>query len=338
MSISGTKTKKRILSGVQPTGNLHMGTYIGALMQWRANQVDYESLFCVVDLHALTVPEAVDPEVLRRNSREISALYIACGIDPEISNIFVQSDVHEHAELSWILGCVTPLGWLYRMTQFKTKSDKRDSVGSGLLTYPVLQAADIVLYEADQVPVGQDQKQHIEIAREIAQRFNHLFGDLLTIPEPMIPKMGAKVMGLDDPSRKMSKSIGMEVKGHSIGLLDPPKVARKAIMRAVTDSGNDIRFDHASPGVLNLLTLYEVLTDESRESIEARFSGKGYGHLKKDVADVVIATLEPIQARFTELMNEPGYLDGILDKGAERARSIAAPVLTAVKQAVGLGR
>ncbi len=338
MSVSGTKTKKRILSGVQPTGNLHLGGYIGALTQWVEHQADYDSLFCVVDLHALTVPEAVDPVQLRAKNREISALYLACGIDPEVSTVFVQSDVHEHAELGWILGCVTPLGWLYRMTQFKTKSDRRDSVGSGLLTYPVLQAADILLYETDQVPVGQDQKQHIEIAREIAQRFNHLFGETLTVPDVMIPKTGAKVMGLDDPERKMSKSVGLEVKGHSVGLLDSPKVARKAIMRAVTDSGNDIRFEHASPGVLNLLTIYEVLSGESRESIEARFAGKGYGHLKKDVADVVLATIEPIQERYSALVNEPGYLDGILDRGAERARSIAAPVLAAVKQAVGLGR
>jgi len=331
------KSKPRILSGLQPTGKIHIGNYVGAIKQWCAHQADYESLFCVVDLHALTIPEAVDPKALRDKTREISALYLACGIDPEVSTIFVQSDVHEHAELSWILGCMTPLGWLYRMTQFKTKSDKRESVGLGLLAYPVLQAADIVLYDADQVPVGEDQKQHLELARDVAQRFNQLFGETLTVPDVMIPKLGARVMGLDDPSAKMSKSVGEQIKGHSIGLLDPPKVIRKAIMRAVTDSGNEVRFEHASPGLLNLLTLYQVLSGDSREAIESRFAGRGYGHLKKDVADLVLATLEPIQSRWQEIVTDEGYLDGILEAGAERARSIASQVLVRVKDAVGLG-
>lgn len=335
---ASAKTKPRILSGVQPTGKIHIGNYIGALRQWRDHQSDFDSLFCVVDLHALTIPEAIDPKVLRQKNREISALYVACGIDPDVSTIFIQSDVHEHAELGWILGCVTPLGWLYRMTQFKTKSDQRESVGSGLLTYPVLQAADIVLYDADQVPVGQDQKQHLELARDVAQRFNMLFGETLTVPDVMIPKAGARVMGLDDPTAKMSKSVGETVKGHSIGLLDPPKTIRKAIMRAVTDSGTEVNFEEISPGLRNLLTLYEVLSGDSKEAIETRFAGKGYGHLKKDVADVVLATIEPVQERHKQLMEEPGYLDGILDKGAQRAQSIAAEVLGRVKEAVGLGR
>ncbi|MEM7154822.1 MAG: tryptophan--tRNA ligase [Myxococcota bacterium] len=338
MSTPATKTKPRILSGVQPTGNIHLGNYIGAIRQWCAHQADFDSLFCVVDLHALTIPEVVEPEVLKRKNREISALYLACGIDPEVSTIFVQSDVHQHAELGWILGCVTPLGWLYRMTQFKTKSDKRESVGTGLLTYPVLQAADIVLYDADQVPVGQDQKQHIELARDVAQRFNQLFGDTLTVPDVMIPKAGARIMGLDDPTSKMSKSVGAEVKGHAIGMLDTPKQIRKAIMRAVTDSGTEVDFSAISPGIRNLLTLYEVLSGESKEAIEGRFAGKGYGHLKKDVAEVVLGTIEPVQARWKELMDDPGYLDGVLDRGAERARGIAAEVLGRVKVAVGLGR
>ena len=338
MATPATKTKPRILSGVQPTGNIHLGNYIGVIRQWCAHQADYDSLFCVVDLHALTIPEAVEPEVLRRKNREISALYLACGIDPEVSTIFVQSDVHQHAELSWILGCVTPLGWLYRMTQFKTKSDKRESVGTGLLTYPVLQAADIVLYDADQVPVGQDQKQHIELARDVAQRFNQLFGETLTVPDVMIPKAGARIMGLDDPTAKMSKSVGAEVKGHAIGMLDTPKQIRKAIMRAKTDSGTEVDFSAISPGLRNLLTMYEVLSGESKEAIEARFAGKGYGHLKKDVADVVLGAIEPVQARWKEWMDEPGYLEGVLDRGAERATSIAAEVCGRVKAAVGLGR
>jgi len=334
-----TKTKPRILSGVQPTGGIHIGNYVGALSVWAQQQDAYDCLFCVVDLHALTIPEAIEPAKLRRETREVCALYLACGIDPDKSTIFVQSEVHEHAELCWILSCLTPLGWLYRMTQFKSKSEKRESVGTGLLTYPVLQAADILLYHADQVPVGQDQKQHIEIARDIAQRFNQMFGETLTVPDVMIRKSGARIMGLDDPSAKMSKSTGQAVKGHAVGMLDTPKAIKKALGRAVTDSGMEFRFEHASPGVLNLLTLYEVFTSKPRDEIEAHFTAKGgYGYLKVEVAEAIIATLEPIQKRWRELMDEPTYLDGVLDKGAEKARGIASGVLADVKQAVGLGR
>lgn len=335
---SATKTKPRILSGVQPTGKIHLGNYVGALSVWREQQDAYDCLFCVVDLHAITLPEAVRPDELRRKTREVCALYLACGIDPERSTIFVQSEVHEHAELAWVLSCVTPLGWLHRMTQFKTKSEHRESVGTGLLTYPVLQAADIVLYQADQVPVGQDQKQHIELARDVAQRFNQLFGETLTVPDVMIRKTGARIMGLDDPSAKMSKSTGETVKGHSIGLLDTPKAIRKALGRAVTDSGNEVRFEHASAGVINLLTIYEVLTGTPRDEIEQHFEGRGYGHLKMEVADAVVAALEPVQQRWHEIMEDPAYLDRVLDRGAERARTIASAVLRDVKSAVGLGR
>jgi tryptophanyl-tRNA synthetase len=335
---SATKTKPRILSGVQPTGSIHLGNYVGALMVWRELQDAYDCLFCVVDLHAITIPEVVRPDELRRKTREVCALYLACGIDPERATIFVQSEVHEHAELAWVLGCVTPLGWLHRMTQFKSKSESRESVGTGLLTYPVLQAADIVLYQADQVPVGQDQKQHVELARDVAQRFNQLFGDTLTVPDVMIRKTGARIMGLDDPTAKMSKSTGEKVKGHGIGLLDSPKTIRKALGRAVTDSGNEVRFEHASPGVINLLTIYEVLTGKPRPEIEQHFEGRGYGHLKMEVADVVIATLEPVQQRWQQIMDDRAYLDGVLDRGAERARTIASQVLRDVKAAVGLGR
>lgn len=339
MSSTATKTKPRILSGVQPTGQIHLGNYVGALSVWRDQQDDHECFFCVVDLHALTIPEAVDPEALRRKTREVCALYLACGIDPDKSTIFVQSEVHEHAELCWLLGCLTPLGWLYRMTQFKTKSDKRESVGTGLLTYPVLQAADILLYQADQVPVGQDQKQHIELARDVAQRFNQMFGDKLTVPDVMIRKSGARIMGLDDPTAKMSKSTGEAVKGHAVGLLDKPKAIRKAFGRAVTDSNLEFRFDHASPGVVNLMTIYEVFTGKPREEIEAHFAAKGgYGHLKMEVADVVTAAFEPIQTRWREIMDDTAYLDGVLDRGAERAREIASGVLDEVKRAMGMGR
>jgi tryptophanyl-tRNA synthetase len=335
---SATKSKPRILSGLQPTGKIHLGNYVGAISVWRELQDAYDCLFCVVDLHAITIPEVVHPDELRRKTREVCALYLACGIDPERSTIFVQSEVHEHAELAWVLGCVTPLGWLYRMTQFKTKSEQRQSVGTGLLTYPVLQAADIVLYQADQVPVGQDQKQHVELARDVAQRFNQLFGQTLTMPAPMIRQAGARIMGLDDPSAKMSKSTGEKVPGHAIGLLDSPKAIRKAFGRAVTDSGNEVRFEHASPGVLNLLTIYEALTGKPRAEIEQGFEGRGYGHLKMAVADAVIAGLEPVQQRFHEIMDDPAWLDGVLDRGAERARAIASQVLRDVKSAVGLGR
>ncbi|MCX4244349.1 tryptophan--tRNA ligase [Paraliomyxa miuraensis] len=338
MASATSKEKPRILSGVQPTGRIHLGNYLGALSVWREQQDGYECLFCVVDLHALTIPEVVRPDELRRKTREVCALYLASGIDPERSTIFVQSEVHEHAELAWVLGCVTPLGWLHRMTQFKTKSDQRESVGTGLLTYPVLQAADIVLYQADQVPVGQDQKQHIELARDVAQRFNQLFGETLTVPDVMIREVGARVMGLDDPTAKMSKSVGEKVKGHAIGLLDSPKAIRKAFGRAVTDSGNVARFEDASPGVLNLLTIYRAITGKPREEIEATFDGQGYGHLKMAVADVVLAELEPLQQRWKEIMDDPTYLDGVLDRGAERAREIASKVLVDVKRAVGLGR
>jgi tryptophanyl-tRNA synthetase len=336
-SNTSSDKKPRVLSGVQPTGKVHIGNYIGALSLWAENQDRYDSLFCVVDLHALTIPEAIKPDDLRSKSREVAALYIACGIDPAKSSVFLQSEVHEHAELCWILNCVTPLGWLHRMTQFKSKSAQLESVGTGLLTYPVLQAADILIYEANFVPVGDDQRQHIELTREIAQRFNFMFSETLVLPEALIRETGARIMAFDDPTTKMSKSIGEKVQGHSIGVLDPPKVIKKTIMRAVTDSGNEVRFEHAGAGVLNLLSLYQALTGEPREKIEAHFEGRGYGALKKEVVEVVVATLEPIRERWQELMADRSQLDAILNQGTERARSIASRVLDRVKQAVGLG-
>ena len=329
--------KRRVFSGVQPTGKVHIGNYVGALSVWAENQDQFENIFCVVDMHALTIPEAIQPQVLRDKTREVAALYVACGIDPQKSTIFVQSDVPAHAELAWILNCVTPLGWLRRMTQFKSKSRSVENIGTGLLDYPVLQAADILLYLTDLVPVGEDQKQHVELTRDIALRFNNLFGEVFVIAEPLIRTSGARIMAFDDPTQKMSKSEGEKKSGHSIGMLDPPERTRETIMKAVTDSGSETRYDHAEPGVKNLLVLYEALTKESKEQIDARFAGKGYGFLKREVADLVVSVLTPIQAKYAEIRSERSYLDKILRDGAQRARELAAPVLAKAKDAVGFG-
>lgn len=329
--------KKRVLSGIQPSGHLHIGNYIGAISVWVANQEIFENYFCVADLHALTIPEAVRPEDLRAKAREAAALYIASGIDPKKSVIFLQSDVPAHPYLGWILTCCTPTGWLERMTQFKAKAALQAAVGTGLLAYPTLQAADILLYQPDYVPVGEDQKQHIELTRDIAQRFNHLFGQFFKLPEPYIRQSGARIMGLDDPMVKMSKSIAEKSKGHAVGLLDQADEVRKAVMSAVTDSGNEVRFEHASPGVLNLLVLYEVLSGESRSTIEERFSSKGYGHLKKVLTDLIVQTLEPIQSRCREITEDSDELDRILGAGAERAREVADRTLAEVRRLTGVG-
>ena len=333
-------TKQRVFSGVQPTGKLHIGNYMGALKQWADHQDDHENIFCVVDLHALTIPEAIDPKAFRAKTLEVAALYLAAGIDPAKSTIFLQSHVHQHAELAWLLNCLTPLGWLYRMTQFKSKAGNNESVGTGLLDYPVLMAADILLYDTHKVPVGEDQKQHIELTRDLAQRINTMFpGAELVIPQPMIPPAGARVMGLDDPTTKMSKSIAETKKGHAIGLLDQASEIKKAIMGAVTDVATvetaECRFEHASPGVRNLLDLYQVLSGQPQDAIEAEFQGQGYGKLKKAVLEQVMATVEPFQARYRDLTASPDYLLSILEQGAERAEAIAEKTLNRVKQALG---
>ncbi len=333
---TNTPTTRRVLSGVQPSGNLTIGNYVGALRQWAREQYNFDSFFCVVDLHAITVP--YDPESLRAKTREVAALYLACGIDPDVSTVFVQSHVPAHSELTWLLNCITPLGWLNRMTQFKDKAAKQqaESVSTGLLDYPVLMAADILLYQAHAVPVGDDQRQHLELTRDVAQRFNHLFGETFTIPEAMIPPTGARIMGLDDPTVKMSKSETSS-EYHAVYLLDEPSKARKKIMRAVTDSGREIRFsrDPEKAGVNNLLELYEALSGETREEIERRFEGQGYGELKKAVADVTVATLEPIQQRYRELTSDAGYIDQLLARGAERAAEIANATLKTVRERMG---
>jgi tryptophanyl-tRNA synthetase len=326
-----TSHPKRVFSGIQPSGNIHIGNYLGAITQWVASQDDYVNVFCIVDLHAITVPQ--DPALLAAKTRELAGLYLACGIDPAKSAIFAQSHLPQHSELTWVLNCVTPVGWLERMTQNKSKSQKQETVLTGLLDYPVLMTADIVLYDTDLVPVGDDQKQHVELARDVAGRFNHLYGETLVVPDVVIRRSAARVMGLDDPTAKMSKSDSGQY--HAVRLLDPPDQARKAIMRAVTDAGSETRFAHASPGVVNLLQIYEVLTGESRPAIEARFAGQGYGTLKRAVADAVIAVLEPIQARYRVYADDPAQLDEILRDGAERVRPIAAATLARVHQALG---
>lgn len=327
----------RAFSGVQPTGRLHLGNYLGAIKPWVNHQHARENIFCVVDLHALTVPEVITPQKLRDNCRNVVAAFLASGIDPAVSSIFIQSHVREHAELAWVLNCVTPLGWLDRMTQFKSKSEGRETVGAGLLTYPVLQAADILLYDADVVPVGEDQKQHIELARDVATRFNHLFGDTLKVPTLSVPPSGARVMGLDDPTVKMSKSIAEVRPNHAVMLDQDLGKARKAIMKAVTDTGCEYDPGKASPGVLNLMATLSAIGGEPVAGIAARFEGRGYGYLKAEVADAVVAELTPVQAEYQRLLNDADYLDGILLRSTAKARGIGEGVMRRVRSAVGIG-
>ena len=325
-----------VLSGIQPNGRLHLRNYIGALSYWVENQSAYHNYLFLADLHALTVPERITATELRKNKREAAALYLASGIDPEKSLIFLQSAVPAHAYLGWIVACATPLGWLERMTQFKSKSKGRSAVGAGLFTYPALQAADILLYDADFVPVGEDQKQHVELTRDVAQRINSLFGECLKIPQPLIRESGARVMGLDDPGEKMSKSLAEERPGHAVGMLDDADTIRRKLRSAKTDLGNDARFDSAGPGVKNLLVIYEVLTKEPRAAIEEKFHGKGYKLLKDEVAEAIIRTLGPLQQRYRALMDDPAHLDAILARGAEQASVVAERTLARVRECLGL--
>ena len=324
--------KPRVLSGIQPTGNLHIGNYLGALKNWVRLQHDYECVFCIVDLHAITVYQ--DPAELRAKIEQTAALFLAAGIDPAISSIVIQSAVPAHAELCWLLTCVTPLGWLERMTQFKDKAAKQESVGDGLLQYPVLMAADILLYQANVVPVGEDQTQHLELTRDIAQRFNSLYGETFVMPETRLPAVGARIMGLDDPEKKMSKSESNA--WHAIGLLDPPELVRKKIMRATTDSLPGVDFDNLGPGVANLLTIHQAFTGWTDEQMRSRFAGMRYGDLKKTVAEAVVAGLEPIQQRYREITGEPGYLKRILRESAERVSPIANSTVRLVKERMGI--
>jgi len=317
---------------MQPTGNLHIGNYLGALKNWVRIQHDYECIFCIVDLHAVTVYQ--DPAELRAKILEIAALYLAAGIDPAESAIMVQSAVPAHAELAWMLTCVTPVGWLERMTQYKMKAAKQESVGDGLLQYPVLMAADILLYQAGIVPVGDDQAQHLELTRDVAQRFNSLYGDTFVVPNTSLPTVGARVMGLDDPTQKMSKSTtGLN---HAVALLDPPAKIRKTIMRATTDSLPGVDFDTAGPGVLNLISIYQAFSGEPDDAIKAKFAGLRYGDLKKQVAEMVIAHLEPFQQRYRDITADPAYLANVLRDGAQRVAPIANQTVHTVKQRMGL--
>jgi tryptophanyl-tRNA synthetase len=324
--------KARVLSGVQPTGNLHIGNYLGALKNWVKIQYDYESIFCIVDLHAITIYQ--NPQELSEKIREIAALFIAAGIDPKHSAVVVQSSVPAHAELSWMLTCVTPIGWLYRMTQFKAKSEAQETVGDGLLQYPVLMAADILLYQAAIVPVGDDQAQHLELARDIAQRFNSLYGDTFTMPATKLPTVGARVMGLDDAEKKMSKSAMGS--GHAIALLDPPEVIRKKFMKATTDSNAGVDFERMGPGIANLLGIYQAFSDWTDEQMRSHFSGMRYGDLKKQVGEMVASSLQPLQQRYKEITADRAYLDGVLREGAERVMPIANSTVELVKSRMGL--
>lgn len=324
--------KPRVLSGVQPTGSLHIGNYLGALKNWVRMQDTYDCIFCIVDLHAITIYQ--DPAELRQKIVQTAALFIACGIDPDRSAVVVQSTVPGHAELSWLLTCVTPLGWLERMTQFKDKAAKQESVGDGLLQYPVLMAADILLYQAAAVPVGDDQSQHLELTRDIAQRFNALYGDTFVMPETKLPTVGARVMGLDDPTKKMSKST--EGANHAIALLDEPALIRKKIMRATTDSNPAVAFEGAGPGVLNLLSIHQAFTGWTGGQMKAHFEGMRYGDLKKTVAEAVVEGLAPIQARYREIIADPGYLARVLKESASRACAIADETVRLVKDRMGI--
>ena len=332
---SPPKRKLRTFSGIKPSGDAHLGNYLGAIKRWVDGQDTFDNIYCAVDLHAMTEP--YDPNDLRRRRRELFATLFAAGLDPEKSIVFVQSHVSAHAELCWILNCNTPLGWLERMTQFKDKSQKqneRERVSAGLLDYPILMAADILLYDANVVPVGEDQKQHVELTRDIAKRFNTMYGEVFTIPEPLIQESGARIMGLDDPERKMSKSD--DAPNRAIFLMDEPATIRRKISRAKTDSIGDIRFDSTRAGLFNLLNIYQLITGQSIAAIESRYEGKGYGDLKRDLGDLIVDQLSPIQRRYGELTTDAAELDRLIARGAERARAIATPVLDRVKKAAGL--
>ena len=323
---------KRIFSGAQPTGNVHLGNYLGALRNWVALQRDYESFFCIVNLHAITAPQ--DPKMVAAKTRELARIYLAVGIDPNVSTVFVQSDVPAHAELTWLLNCVARVSELERMTQYKDKVRKHEeNVSVGVFNYPVLMAADILLYQTDLVPVGEDQKQHLELTRDLAIRFNRDYGQTFVVPDPFIPKVGARIMSLADPTKKMSKSDEESETG-CIMLLDDDDAVRRKFKRAVTDSGTEIKFDESRPAINNLLTIYHLLTNKTPAEIEEQFKGKGYAALKQELADVCIEFLKPIQESVRSIDDDK--LDQILEQGAERAEAIAQLTLNHAKKSLGL--
>ena len=321
---------------MQPTGELHIGNYLGALRNWAKIQYDYEPIFCIVDLHAITVQQ--DPKRLRESCEQVAALYLAAGLDPAHSAVFVQSQIAAHVELAWIFTCTVPFGWLGRMTQFKAKiqeaGSNQDTIGTGLFVYPVLMAADILLYQAKVVPVGDDQSQHMELTRNVAQRFNNLYGKTFVVPETKLPLVGARIMGLDDPTKKMSKSAGSP--NHSVSLLDTPARLRQILGRAVTDSQPAVNWAEPGAGVANLLTIFQAFSDWSDDRMESHFAGMRYGALKKDVAEMVSAKLDPIQQRYNELMDSRDYLRGVLRDSAERVAPIAESTVRRARERTGL--
>ena len=326
------QAKKRIFSGIQPTGNLTLGNYIGALRNFSILQDEYDCLYSIVDMHAITVRQ--NPAELRKACLRTMAIFIASGLDPKKNIIYFQSQVPQHAELAWILNCFTYMGELQRMTQFKDKSAKHaDNINAGLFTYPVLMAADILLYQTDLVPIGSDQKQHLELSRDIAERFNAIYGDVFVVPDGYFPKVGARVMSLQEPARKMSKS---DPEDTYIAILDKPEVIRKKMRRAVTDCDNSVRFDPANkPGVSNLMSIMSALSGKSMDEITAEFDGLGYGKFKDAVADCVIAALEPIQKRYDEISTDKTYLQEVLPDGAQRAEAIAHKTMLKIRKKIG---
>ncbi|OGY84308.1 MAG: tryptophan--tRNA ligase [Candidatus Kerfeldbacteria bacterium RIFCSPHIGHO2_12_FULL_48_17] len=326
--------KSRILSGIQPTNILHIGNYVGALQQWVTLQQTHDAFFCIVDLHAITVKQ--DPKQLHDNIRQLAAMYIAAGIDPKQSTIFVQSRVSAHAELGWVLNTLAKVSDLERMTQFKDKSAQHhENINVGLFDYPVLMAADILLYQPEIVPVGDDQSQHVELTRTLAQRFNKQFGDVFHVPKLQLRKEGARIMALDDPTKKMSKSAGSNA--NYIALTDSADVIRKKIRRAVTDSGSQVVFDPKRAGLYNLLTLYRIFSGMTEAAIEKKFAGAKYGDFKADLAEVIITALSPLQERYAALIKDEKHIEAILDDGAKRAQAVAEVTLKKVYDAVGLG-
>jgi tryptophanyl-tRNA synthetase len=321
-----------VLSGIQPTGEIHLGNYVGAVRHWADDQHVHDSFFCVVDLHAIT--QELEPAVLRAKTVEVAAILLAAGLDPDVCTVFAQSHVHEHAELGWLLECVASVGQLERMTQFKDKSAKGGAGAArvGLFTYPVLMAADILLYDTNFVPVGSDQRQHLELARDVAQRFNHLYGETFVIPDAAIPKVGGLVMDLQDPTKKMSKSRSSPQ--GKVLLLEPPEAITKKIKRAVTDNESEVRYDReAKPGVANLLELLAVATGESPEALATKY--EQYGPLKADAAAAVVEFLRPVQTRTRDLLADPGHIEDVLAKGAVKAEAVAAETLARARDAMG---
>lgn len=327
--------KKTILSGIKPSGIPHLGNYLGAIIRWKENQDKYNNLFFIADLHAITVPQ--NPKELKNNTYLTASILLAAGIDHKKSIIFIQSHVPAHSELAWLLITIAKMGELFRMTQFKdqtNKAENKESIGLGLFSYPVLMTGDILLYQADVIPVGEDQKQHVELVRDLAQRFNHRYGKTFVIPEPVIKKEGARIMSLDDPDKKMSKS-DKNNKSYIL-ITDKPEIIRKKIMRAVTDSGKTIKFDTKRKGLYNLLIIYKIFSGKTESQIEKYFKNKGYGDFKKELADLVITKLSPIQAKISYYMKNKKLLDKILADGARKANKIANKTLAEARQKIGL--